>query len=437
VAYIGEVLLFLGYLGLTIEHVIIEEKLSNGVRVVFEPMPTRRVASLGLWVRAGSRDEQENVQGCSHLIEHMAFKGTKRRSAEQISTTIEERGGYLNAFTDRDLTCFTAQTLQEDAEHAIDVLSDMIQAPLFQEEDLKREKQVVLEEISRRDDNPENLIEDLSNEAVWKGSQEAHSILGTRESIIKVSRAQLVAYHQNFYTPNNIIVTATGGIEPSNLLEALDNCLIDDRIGHAQSRKKPVFQRTARFHERDSSQVQLSIASEGLAFGDRKRYALSLLNSYLGVGSSSQLFLKVREKEGLVYSIYTDDKSMEDCGLYRIFAGTNVLNVEKVFDIILKELERLRSVGLTAEELKKNKQKMRGMLGLSFESARTRMYHLGMSTLRLGRPQTFEEIIENMEKVTLDEVNDLAAEIFDGRGLSFIAMGLPHEVAERLKENLF
>lgn len=422
---------------MTMEHVIVEDKLSNGIRVVVEPMPTRRVLSLGLWVRAGSRDEQENIQGCSHLIEHMVFKGTEKRSAEQISTAIEERGGYLNAFTDRDLTCFTAQTLQEDAELAIDVLSDMIQAPLFQEEDLKREKQVVLEEISRKDDNPEHLIEDLSNEAVWKGSQEAHSILGTKESINKVFRNQLVAYHNNFYTPNNIVVTAAGGIEPGKLFDTLDNYFIDEKTGHVSTRKKPVFKRTAKFHERDSSQVQLSIASEGLAFKDRKRYALSLLNSYLGVGSSSQLFLKVREKEGLVYSIYTDDKSMEDCGLYRIFAGTNVSNVEKVFDIILKELERLQNEGLTAKELEKNKQKMRGMLGLSFESVRTRMYHLGMSTLRLGKPQTFEEIIENMEKVTLDEVNQLAAETFDRRSLSYITLGLPCEIATRLKKTLF
>lgn len=419
---------------MTMEQEIIEERLSNGARIVMEPIPSRRVVSMGFWVRAGSRDEPEGFEGCSHVMEHMAFKGTEKRTAEQISNSIEERGGYLNAFTDRDLTCYTARVLQEDAELAIDVLSDMIQAPLFLGEELKKEKQVVMEEICRREDNPEVIIEDLSNEAVWRGNPMAHPILGTRESIEEISISKLKEFHKDLYTPTNTIITAVGGLNPSRFTEALEKFLTEARTGTESTRRRPIFRKVRLFHERDSNQVHLCIVAEGLAHGDLKRPALSLLNSYLGVGASSRLFQEVREKRGLVYSIYTHDQSLGDCGLFRIFAGTSRSNVEQVLNITLGELERLCNGELTAVELEKAKGKMKGMLGLSFESSRARMYHLGVSTLRIGRPQPIAEIVEGIENVTLDEINELSAKIFHRDDLSFITIGLPPETSSSLEE---
>lgn len=412
---------------------ITEGRLSNGVRVVTESLLGRRSISVGFWVDVGSRDETDEIQGCSHLIEHMLFKGTERRSAEEISRAIEEKGGYLNAFTDREFTCFTAQVLDRDIELAIDVISDMLQRPLLRGEDLERERTVVLEEISRRDDSPESLIHDLFVEHVWSGNLAAHPVLGTRDTIKSLSRIDTYEYFRQHYTPNRIVVSAAGNVDHKRFTEALEKNLNERTIGTSARRLKPEYNRTMSLMERDASQVQLCLTTEGSAFADRSWYALILLSSYLGEGASSKLFQEVREKRGLVYSISSQNITLKDAGLFAIFAGTSRNNAEEVVSIILRELDRVREEKINAEELERIKQRVEGELSLQMESSRSRMHGLGVSTLRLGRAQKTEEIIRAIRSVTLKDMEDLCQRILDPGKISLIALGLPKEYAEKIE----
>lgn len=413
---------------------VVEDKLSNGVRVVTETLPDRRSVSIGFWVDVGSRDEDESIQGCSHFIEHLLFKGTEKRSAEEISTVIEARGGYLNAFTDRDLTCFTARVLERDTELAVDVISDMLQNSLLKAEDIERERQVVLEEISRKEDTPESLIRDLCTESVWEGNPAGYPVLGTKETVSQLSKDEIEEYFRRHYTPRRIVVAAAGAVNHDDFVGTLERYMTEKREGVPPSRLAPAYRRSVRFFERDTSQVQICIVSEGSAYGDRSRRALTLLSSHLGRGSSSRLFQEVREKKGLVYSIYTHTLSLKDCGLFGVFAGTSRSKVEEVLDITLRELENIRTGGLEPEDLEKVKHKTVGELTLNMESSTARMRLLGVSALRLGRVQTIDEIIGDLEAVTLDEIEALAERIFNRRRVSVIALGLPEDTAAKIEK---
>jgi predicted Zn-dependent peptidase len=410
--------------------------LSNGVRVVTESLPGRKSISVGFWVDVGSRDETDEIQGCSHFIEHMLFKGTEHRSSEEISRAIEEKGGYLNAFTDRDFTCFTAQVLDRDIELAIDVISDMLQTPLLRDEDMERERTVVLEEISRRDDSPESLMHDLFVERVWGGNLAAHPVLGTRDTIKSLSRSGMYEYFRQHYTPNRIVVSAAGNVDHERFTEALEKNLNERTSGTSARRVKPKYNRSLGFMERDMSQVQLCLTMEGAAFADRSWYALVILSSYLGEGASSKLFQEVREKRGLVYSISSQNITLKDAGLFAIFAGTSRDNAEEVVSIILRELARVRDENISADELERIIHRVEGELSLQMESSRSRMYGLGVSTLRLGRAQTTEEIIRNIRSVTLNDMGNLCQRILDLGKISTIALGLPKENAEKIESKL-
>jgi len=400
--------------------------------VITEQFPSVKSVALGFWVDVGSRDEREEFQGCSHFIEHLLFKGTEKRTAQEISTVLESRGGFLDAETDRDMTCYMAWILKEDMGLAVEVISDMIQNPLFEEENIENERQVILEEFSGRNDDPEELIEDLYVETVWKGSQAAHPIIGNREIIENMRRDQILRFFQEHYIPSRTIVLAAGNLEHEKLIEKVEFHFEKDLLGQQQKRDQPKYIRNHRSIERELNQVHICIATEGVAYGDYDKAALELIKAYLGVGTSSRLFQEVREKRGLAYSIEAENYYMKDAGLLAIFASTRKDNAKRVVEICLDELENIRS-GIEVDRLKETRYKLVGSLTYLSESTMEVCNQLGISTLRSGRPKTIQEDIKDLETVTPEHLARVADKIFNGNTLSLITVGLNRKEAGTLE----
>jgi predicted Zn-dependent peptidase len=408
-------------------------RLSNGIRVITEEIPSSKSVAIGVWANVGSRDEKKQYHGCSHFLEHLLFKGTKTRSAKEISTLVEERGGYLNAFTDRDMTCYHARVLSGDLPVAVDVLSDMVTQPLLRQEDIDTERTVVLSEIDSRDDDPGDLINDLYFEVAWGKNEAAHPILGEKEVLVKMRREDIRGYFQDHYTPSKLVVTAAGNLEPDKLVEALDKKLVLHMGTNAGKRGMPNYQPIRQHVSRSSSQVQVALTAKGTSYDDPERDALQLISSYLGLGASSKLFQEVREKRGLVYSIMSMSYSLQDSGLFTILAGTQDKYVEELLRIELRELAQLKK-GMSSSRLGKIKHKTVGFSVLRSESSESRMIQLGASTLRRGEPKTLTEAIEGINAVEPDAIKKYAEEHFSTDELSLTTLGLSEETAKKVDD---
>ncbi len=409
--------------------------LSNGIKIISEEIPQSSSASIGIWVDVGSRDEAKNYQGCSHFLEHLLFKGTKNRSAMEISTIIEERGGYLNAFTDRDMTCFYAKVLSGDIRLAVDVLSDIVKNPLLNQDDVEKECTVILSEIDSRDDDPGDLIHDLYFETSWGENEAAHPILGEKEVLKTLNSTEIRSYYDKHYNPRKMIVTAAGEINHDELVSAVDEKLENYKLSPIETRKTPIYFPVKRHVSKSTSQSQIALTSEGVSYNDSRRDALSLINSYLGIGASSKLFQDVRNKHGLVYSIFSTSYSLVDAGIFAILAGTQDRYVEKVLKIELSELRKIRN-GLSKIKLEKIKHKTIGLFVLRSESSESRMMQLGVSTLRQGRPKTMNETIEGINAVNPGDIKELTEDFFATDRLGLTTLGLSGETAKKV-DSLF
>jgi predicted Zn-dependent peptidase len=408
-----------------------DEVLHNGVRVITEHNAAAKSTSLGLWVNAGSRDEGETQWGCSHFLEHLLFKGTGARSAKEISSLIENRGGYLNAFTDRDMTAYHARILSRDQEIATELLLDMLENSLLREPDIEMERQVILEEIKQAHDDPVTLIHDLYTENIWRGSKAAHPILGTSETISKMPVEDIRDYYNEKYA-GNMIVVAAGAVDREKLVSSIENLSKKGKGKHAKDRCKPEHFSGRKYIPRDTGQVQLSISTPGQPYASKDYAVQSIISSYLGLGASSRLFQEVREKRGLVYNIYTYNQSLSDVGAFSVFAGTSKKYLGEVVEIILRELEEMK-LGLDPETLETVKHKTIGLFVLGAESNRQRMHHLGVSTLRFGRPRTIEEVVSGLEAVTGEEIQRVAEDMFDSKKIAITALGVSEAEAEYIE----
>ena len=406
----------------------------GSVRVVSESQPHSKSVSIGIWVKVGSRDEPEGLWGCSHFLEHMLFKGTARRTAEVISATIEKRGGYLNAYTDRDMTTYHARVMDRDLGEAFDVLQDIAQNSVLKDADIENERQVVLEEIKQLEDDPAGLIHELSMGNMWRGSSLAHSILGTVESITNVTVDQLREYYDELYS-GELIVAAAGAVDHEEFVGLVEGSVQSRRAKATHMRVTPVHRGGVIAHPRETSQVQLSVTAKGLPYGHRDAATLAVISSYLGAGASSRLFQEVREKRGLVYAIYTHNTSLEDAGVMEVYAGTRSQNVAQVVDLILEELDKVTG-GLDEAVLDEEKHKALGSFILRSESNQQRVNQLGVSTLRLGRPQTVDEVVDKLRRVTNEDVVRVSGALFDRDSLSLTTLGLGEREASSLTSKL-
>lgn len=398
--------------------------LKNGVRVVCEKLQSVRSVSVGIWVGTGSRNEAAKLNGISHFIEHMLFKGTSKRNAAQIAEAIDNIGGQLNAFTGKECTCFYAKTLDEHIAIALDVLSDMFFNSVFASRDIALEKRVIIEEIGMYEDSPEDLVHDVLSETVWGGSPVGYPILGTKKSLRNINRDRITEYMRERYTPYNTVISVAGNFDDAQLAELLEKYFGSWEHGAFQeeSQDNTVFKADVAIREKDIEQVHICIGFEGVKNGDDALYPLMTVNNILGGGMSSRLFQRIREKKGLVYSIYSYPTTYRDTGLFTIYAGMNPGNLGEVMHLIYDEIRIMKKKGITKEDLEKAKEQMKGSYILGLESTSSRMNSIGKSELLLGYINTPEEILEKINAVKMEDVDAMISRIFDldRKGISIV-----------------
>ncbi len=404
---------------------IVKRVLKNGIRIVAERIPSVKSVSIGLWVNVGSRDEAADEYGVSHFLEHMFFKGTKTRSAKQIALTADELGGELNAFTTRESTAFYAKVLDEHLSTVIDLLADIFHGSLFDPSEIEKERQVIVEEIKMVEDDPEDLVYDLHLEETWRGSPLSHSILGTPESVLGMTREKMLRYIARTYDPKEMVIAVAGCFDPEPMMAQLESAFgAYDNTGIClKPRCAPKIVPHVQVKKRKLEQAHLCIGTEGLSSLDPNRYVLYLLNTILGGGASSRLFQEVREARGWAYSIYSSPASYLDCGLFTIYVGTSPQNANKVVDLVLKMLNKIKKDGVDADELQRAKNQTKGSMMLSMESTSTRMCRIAKEELYFGRSLSLKEIVCEIDKVSLQAVQALAKVLFQQNTLSMTAVG--------------
>ncbi|EPR13384.1 M16 family metallopeptidase [Ruminiclostridium papyrosolvens] len=400
-------------------------QLSNGLRLVYEKIPYVRSVSVGIWVGTGSRNETSENNGISHFIEHMLFKGTSKRSAKDIAECIDAIGGQINAFTGKECTCYYTKTLDTHLEIAVDVLSDMFFNSSFASDDINVEKRVVIEEIGMYEDTPEELVHDIFSEMVWDGNPLGYPILGTEMCINKFDKDMILKYMNEFYTPYNTVISIAGNFDEAKLIELVNKHFQDWKFEKTFSNKFSSAQYKVNkiIREKDTEQVHLCMGFEGIEHGNEKLYSLLSLNNILGGGMSSRLFQNIREKRGLVYSIYSYPSTYQGSGLFVIYAGMNPEYLQTVIDLTKTELDLIIKDGITKDELAKTKEQLKGNYILGLESTSSRMNSIGKSELMLGKINTPEEILQKIDRVNMDSVDEMIKRVFDFEKMSISAVG--------------
>lgn len=385
---------------------------NNGVRIVLENIPTVRSVAIGVWIGTGSRNETNQNNGISHFLEHMFFKGTSTRSAREIAESFDSIGGQVNAFTSKEYTCYYAKVLDEHSSYALEVLADMFFNSTFDEEELKKEKNVVYEEIKMYEDTPDDIVHDLLSKATYEQHPLGYPILGTDATLETFNGETLRQYMRETYIPENVVVSVAGNIDEGFIKE------IENYFGTFTSdHKKQVFEKPS-FHsnrvarKKDTEQAHLCIGFEGLQVGDKDIYNLIVLNNILGGSMSSRLFQEVREQRGLAYSVFSYHSSYQDNGMLTIYGGTGSNQLDLLFETIQSTLDKLKKDGITTKELQNSKEQMKGNLMLSLESTNSRMSRNGKNELLLKQHRTLDEIIEKLNLVNEESVNQLSNRIF-------------------------
>ena len=401
--------------------------LPNGLTVLSEQMPGVRSVAFGAWVRAASIHEPRALMGVSHLLEHMVFKGTARRSARQIALELEALGGSLDAYTSREHTVYQARVLDEHLDVAADVIGDFVFSPLLRRSDLELERKVVLEEIGMVDDTPDDLVFELHGEALWGSHPYGYPILGTRDTVSSLSTDDLEALHRRAYHPRQLVVVAAGNVEHDALLATLERTGWTSRDASDEAPAPvptPVAEAPSRRHvERDGVQTHIVVGSTTVAHQDPRRHAVVLLSSLLGGGMSSRMFQRVREELGLAYAVYTFQSFHADVGTHGVYVGTSPDTARQALDAIREELATVAANGLPADEIAMGKSQLKGQLTLSLESVSSRMYRCASVEL-YGEPyRTLDEMLAQVDAVTEEQVADVAREFFDPARQTVVSLG--------------
>jgi predicted Zn-dependent peptidase len=409
--------------------------LPNGIRLVTEWIPHVRSVAVGVWVDTGSRHEPADRGGISHFIEHLVFKGTESRSAEDIARAVDSVGGQMDAFTTKEHTCFYVTVLDEHLPLAADLLADILLHPRFDAGDIEREKGVVLQEFGMVEDTPDDVIHDLFAERIWPQHPLGRPILGDRKIVQGFERGTLLDYFRTEYCPERITIAAAGHVRHEQLVDLLGNRFLDFRqFRMPRAADPPDLATSLDLIERPLEQVHFVLGGRGLEQDSPERYALFLLNTIFGGSMSSRLFQRVREREGLVYSIHSGNAAFRDGGHFYVYAGTEPAHFRRVVELTLREFRSLRESGVTADELRRAKDHLKGGLMLSLESTGSRMTRIAKQELYFQRPFTFDEILADIERVTVQELKALGERLLDGQ-LSLVALG-PKSPDVRLPEGI-
>jgi predicted Zn-dependent peptidase len=399
--------------------------LPNGLIVITEPMPHVRSVSVGIWINNGSRREATAENGTAHFLEHMVFKGTERRSAEAIAREMDSVGGMLDAFTSKEQICFNAKVLDEHLPVAFDVLADLILRPKLDAGDVKKEQQVVLEEIKMDSDNPEYLLHDLFTRGFWPEHALGRPILGTPETVRNFSREGIRSRFQKWFAPDHIIVTAAGNATHEEVL-----ALAEKEFGGLKPSGEPEPEAVPTTaapiqvqSKRDLEQVHLCIGVPSIPLADERRFAVAVLNNLLGGGMSSRLFQNIREKHGLAYAVFSELTPYSDAGMLSVYAGTAKETVAQVLDMTIAEFRAMKESPVTEEELLRGKNHLKGSLMLSLESTSSRMSNLARQELYFHRFTTMDEILASIDAVTGEQVQSLAQDFFQTDLISAAVLG--------------
>lgn len=411
-------------------------KLKNGIRVIGEENDFVRTISIGIWIRNGSVDEDTTTNGISHFIEHMVFKGTTKRTARDIADEMAEVGGRINAFTAKEYMCYYAHVLDNHFVVALDVLSDMICNSTFNVDDMEKEKGVILEEIKMCDDSPEDIIMDVLENDVWQGHSLSYNILGTKENIKRFTREEVLAYLEKHYVADNIVISIVGKMVFDNVLEMLEKSFSSisskkpsDRLTHTQ------YKESFSIKNKDIEQAHICLAFPSISYDSDEVYKLSVLNTILGGGINSRLFQTVREEKGLAYAIYSFPESYKYGGLFNVYAASSPDLIEEVLISILEELDKLTKKGFNEKELIVTKEQIKSNMIIGLESMNSRMTNYGKSKLILDYVKSQDEMIENINAVTVDALLAFSREILDPNKMSVSIVGNIDEInLERIKE---
>ena len=388
----------------------------NGVTVLSEVLPGVRSTAVGIWIKSASVHEERAKMGVSHMLEHMVFKGTERRTAREIALALEVRGGALDAFTSRDYTAFQARVLDEDLPRALDVLTDLVRHPALRDSDFELERKVVLEEISTVEDTPDDLVFELHASAMWPTHPYGYSILGTRDTVNGLDASDLKALHSRAYHPGQVVIAAAGSVNHELLLKLIAKLgwLTEDAGPEPAEVKgpEPVAPTTQKI-SRETAQTHIVLGRDAFPYSDPRRHALVLINAVLGSGMSSRLFQRVREELGLAYSVYSYQSLYRSAGMTGIYVGTHPSTAEKALDVIREELRTLVAEGLADDVLAEAKQQLKGQITLSLESTATRMTRLATVAV-YGEPyKTIDGVLAEIDRVPSEVVAEVAREFFD------------------------
>ncbi len=399
--------------------------LSNGLRVITEPMPHVRSVSVGVWIGTGSRRETPEQNGITHFIEHMLFKGTHRRSAEEIARSVDSIGGNLDAFTAKELVCYNTKVLDEHLPQAFDVLADLVLHPLFREEDIEKEKGVILEELKMDEDNPDYLVHEIFSSNFWKDHPLGKPILGNKETVRKFQQDTVRSYYGNMYTPANTVITAAGHLTHTSMVDLVRR-YFDDLSGNgvsAPDSPPSTHARIALRNKKSLEQVHLCLGVPSYPVPHQERFACYLLNTVLGGGMSSRLFQNIRERQGLAYSVFSELNTYRDTGCLSIYAGTSLESARKVVESILKEFSQIKQERVPEEELRRAKDHLKGSLMLSLESTSSRMSNLARQEMYFGRFFSLDELVDSIEQVTAEHIQRIAQTFFGQNQIAMTVLG--------------
>ncbi|GAB1475245.1 pitrilysin family protein [Bacillota bacterium] len=393
---------------------IINRVLDNGLRVVMEDLPYVKSVSLGIWVKAGSVDENSANLGISHLIEHMMFKGTEQRSAKKIAEDVDRIGGYMNAFTGKEATCYYIKVLEGNLDKACDILTDMFMNSIYDEEELAKEKNVIFEEIKMIEDSPEEYVSDILTEMVFRGSTLEKQIIGTRESLSGINRNAILDYIDRKYNTENIVISVAGNFRADYVCDLFNKKLkinkgIDNRPGIRQLPYIPEYQ----VKVKDVEQSHICLGVRGVPQEDKLYYPMILLNSIIGGSMSSRLFQNIREQKGLAYSVYSSSSSYVYDGIYSIYAGVSHSKIDATIEAIGDEMNIISSKGIDSEELSIAREQLKSSYVFGQENVNSRMYANGKNTLLLSRLLSIQEILDRIDSVTMDEIRLASSAITD------------------------
>lgn len=409
----------------TVERDIRTTTLPNGIKVITEAMPHVRSVSVGVWIGTGSRREPSEQNGISHFIEHMLFKGTSKRTAEDIARSVDSLGGNLDAFTAKEMVCYNTKVLDEHLPVAMDVLSDLVLNPLFNAEDIEKEKGVILEEIKMDADNPDYLVHEIFSGNFWKDHSLGRPILGTRDTVRQLNQQTIRDYYSQVYTPENMLVTAAGNLTHDRLVGIVAERFQDvKQAGPVPVSEPPATHaRIALRSKKELEQVHVCLGVPCYSIAHDDRFTCYLLNTVLGGGMSSRLFQNIRERQGLAYSVFSELNPYSDTGCLAVYAGTSLESVRLVVECVLKEFSELKQSPVPAEELRRAKDHLKGSLMLGLESTSSRMSNLARQEMHFRRFFSLDELVESIEAVTADGVQRVAQDFFDPRHVGLTILG--------------